>query len=81
MMLHRIVNVPMVSLSTSFSDRSELGISVVIDPYVMKNQPKSVILFPFILRNEIVSILYLENNLVASTRASFRWHHYYDHWK
>jgi signal transduction histidine kinase/DNA-binding response OmpR family regulator len=38
------------------------------DPYVQHFKPKSIMIVPFHLRNEIVSVLYLENNL---TRAAF----------
>jgi hypothetical protein len=34
------------------------------DPYVQHFKPKSIMIVPFHLRNEIVSVLYLENNLV-----------------
>jgi hypothetical protein len=34
-----------------------------IDPYVLKNKPKSIMMVPFTRRNEIISVLYLENNL------------------
>jgi PAS domain S-box-containing protein len=35
------------------------------DPYIQKNQPKSILCVPLINQSQIVSIVYLENNLTA----------------
>ncbi|MEG4078592.1 adenylate/guanylate cyclase domain-containing protein, partial [Microcoleus sp. Pol8_D6] len=35
------------------------------DPYIRKNQPKSILCVPLINQSQIVSIVYLENNLTA----------------
>ncbi|MBW4682758.1 MAG: AAA family ATPase [Microcoleus vaginatus WJT46-NPBG5] len=35
------------------------------DPYIQKNQPKSILCVPLINQSRIVSIVYLENNLTA----------------
>ncbi|MBE9123896.1 AAA family ATPase [Tychonema sp. LEGE 07199] len=35
------------------------------DPYIQKHQPKSILCVPLIDRSQIVSIVYLENNLTA----------------
>ncbi|AFZ09943.1 adenylate/guanylate cyclase with GAF and PAS/PAC sensors [Oscillatoria nigro-viridis PCC 7112] len=35
------------------------------DPYIQKNQPKSILCVPLIYQSQIVSIVYLENNLTA----------------
>lgn len=35
------------------------------EPYTIKNQPKSVLCAPIINRGKLISILYLENNLIA----------------
>ena len=39
----------------------------ITDPYVIKNQPKSILCLPVIRRSILVGILYLENNIVAAT--------------
>jgi len=35
------------------------------DPYIQKNQPKSILCVPLINQSQIISIVYLENNLTA----------------
>ncbi|MEG4455529.1 AAA family ATPase [Microcoleus sp. N9_A1] len=35
------------------------------DPYIRKNQPKSILCVPLINQSQIISIVYLENNLTA----------------
>ncbi|MEG4035477.1 AAA family ATPase [Microcoleus sp. S36b_A4] len=35
------------------------------DPYIQKNQPKSILCVPLITQSQIISIVYLENNLTA----------------
>jgi signal transduction histidine kinase len=42
------------------------------DPYVQHFKPKSVMVVPFHLRNEMVSVLYLENNLAKGAFTSDR---------
>ncbi|MEG3970046.1 AAA family ATPase, partial [Microcoleus sp. T2B6] len=37
------------------------------DPYIRKNQPKSILCVPLINQSQIVSIVYLENNLTAGS--------------
>jgi len=35
------------------------------DPYIQKNQPKSILCVPLINQSQVISIVYLENNLTA----------------
>jgi predicted ATPase/class 3 adenylate cyclase/tRNA A-37 threonylcarbamoyl transferase component Bud32 len=42
------------------------------DPYIRKNQPKSILCVPLINQSQIVSIVYLENNLTAGAFTSER---------
>jgi GAF domain-containing protein len=35
------------------------------DPYIQKHQPKSILCVPLINQAQIISIVYLENNLTA----------------
>ncbi|MCL1465033.1 AAA family ATPase [Argonema galeatum] len=37
------------------------------DPYIQKNQPKSILCVPLINQSQLVSIVYLENNLTAGS--------------
>jgi predicted ATPase/GAF domain-containing protein len=44
---------------------TEIEQRFLIDPYIMENQPKSILCLPILHQGSLTSILYLENQLVA----------------
>ncbi len=53
------------------SDAANTGI-FTSDPYVLNNQPKSILCIPIIRQSDLAGILYLENNLVADAFTAER---------
>ena len=46
--------------------------SLTVDPYVLREQPKSILCTPLLNQNKLIAILYLENNLTVGAFTDHR---------
>ena len=60
-----IINYVMRNKQPLVLENAAMHPDYAIDPYIQRQQPKSVLCFPVLSKNDVRALLYLENNLTS----------------
>ena len=61
-----IVNYVKITAETVIVDQAAENDAFVADPYIIQNQPQSILCIPIVKQHKLIGILYLENNLMSN---------------